>query len=90
MKRSFSRTSQFKKDIAKLKRQGKDLEKIKIVLEYLMYGKDIPQKYKDHPLKGNWENSRDCHIEPDCVLIYTIEGNHVRFERIGSHSELFK
>lgn len=90
MKRSFSSSTQFKKDFAKLKKQGKDLGKIKLVTDCLIDGDKLPVKYKDHALKGEWKESRDCHIEPDCILIYTIESNHVHFERIGSHSELFK
>ena len=50
----------------------------------------LPAKYRDHPLHGQWEGSRDCHIRPDLVLIYTLEGDDVlRLERLGSHAELF-
>ena len=50
----------------------------------------LPEKYHDHPLHGQWEGSRDCHIRPDLVLIYTLEGDDVlRLERLGSHAELF-
>lgn len=87
--RTFSRSNQFKKDLEKLHRQGKDLNKVKHVLQCLIEEKVLSFRYKDHPLKGNWDGSRDCHIEPDCVLIYTIKANHVHLERIGSHSELF-
>jgi len=45
--------------------------------------------YLDHPLKGNWRGFRDAHIEPDWVLIYKIDGNIVRFERTGRHTDLF-
>ena len=50
----------------------------------------LPLSYRDHPLRGNWEGSRECHIRPDFLLIYTYEGDDVlRLERLGSHSELF-
>ena len=50
----------------------------------------LPPKYRDHPLHGNWEGSRDCHIRPDLVLVYTLEGEDLLIlERIGSHAELF-
>ena len=49
----------------------------------------LPEKMKDHPLRGDWAGSRDCHLEPDWILIYTIEEKHVTFERTGTHSDLF-
>lgn len=88
--RTFSRTSQFKKDVQRLVRRGKALEKLRIVLDILIDGQELPGQYRDHPLRGNFAGSRDCHIEPDWVLIYTLtdNGSHVRFERSGSHSDL--
>ena len=90
--RSFSRTSQFKKDVKLAGRRGKDLAKLKAVLDLLIDGEALPPMYKDHPLRGTFAGSRDCHIEPDWVLIYTLTENnsHVRFERTGSHSDLFR
>ena len=50
----------------------------------------LPAKYRDHPLHGEWEGSRDCHIRPDLVLVYTLEGEDLLIlERLGSHAELF-
>jgi len=69
--RSFSRTSQFKKDVKLAGRRGKDLAKLKAVLDLLIDGEVLPPQYRDHPLRGNFAGSRDCHIEPDWVLIYT-------------------
>jgi mRNA interferase YafQ len=83
-------TSQFKRDIKKAKKRGKDMEKIKKLIRILIDGKTLPKKYKDHPLVGNWQSFRDVHIEPDWLLIYKIDGDDVRFERTGSHSDLFK
>ncbi len=51
--------------------------------------KGLDLKYKDHKLDGNWKNRRECHIEPDWLLIYKIEGELIVFERTGSHSDLF-
>ena len=64
----------------------------KAVLELLIDGEPLPAAFKDHPLRGNFAGSRDCHIEPDWVLIYTLteENTHVRFERTGTHSDLFR
>ena len=90
--RTFSRTSQFKKDVKLAERRGKDLAKLKAAIDLLIAGEVLPPKYKDHPLRGNFAGSRDCHIEADWVLIYTLAENnsHVRFERLGTHSDLFR
>jgi mRNA interferase YafQ len=90
--RSFSRTNQFKKDVKLAERRGKDLAKLRAVLDLLIEGKILPPQCRDHPLRGNFAGSRDCHIEPDCLLIYTLSENnaHVRFERTGTHSDLFR
>ncbi len=90
--RTFSRTSQFKKDVKLAGRRGKDLAKLKAVIDPLINGEILTPRYKDHPLRGYFAGSRDCHIEPDWVLIYTLTENnsHVRFERTGTHSDLFR
>ena len=90
--RTSSRTSQFKKDVKRADRRGKDMAKLKAALELLIDGEVLPPQYRDHPLRGNFAGSRDCHIEPDWVLIYTLAENnsHVRFERTGTHGDLFR
>jgi mRNA interferase YafQ len=90
--RTFSRTTQFKKDVKLARKHGKDLAKLKAVLDLLMEGEPLPAVYKDHPLRGEFEGSRDCHISPDWILIYTLRDNgaHVCFERTGTHSDLFR
>jgi len=89
--RTFSRTNQFKKDVKRADKRGEDLPKLRTVMELLIEGGQLPPEYKDHPLRGNFAGSRDCHIEPDWVLIYTLaeNGAHVYFERTGTHSDLF-
>jgi mRNA interferase YafQ len=90
--RTFSRTSQFKKDVKRAGKRGEDLSKLRSVMDLLIEGGLLPPEYKDHPLRGNFAGSRDCHIEPDWVLIYTLteNGSHVCFERTGTHSDLFR
>lgn len=82
-------TKQCKKDIKLIKKQGKDRNKLKQVIELLAYGKPLPEKYKDHWLTGNWAGCRECHIQPDWLLIYKIHGNFLYLLRTGSHSNLF-
>lgn len=90
--RTFSRTTQFKKDVKLAGKRGKDLARLKAVLDRLMDGEPLPPELKDHPLRGNFAGSRDCHLEPDWLLIYTLteNGSHVRFERTGTYSDLFR
>ena len=49
----------------------------------------LDPRYRDHPLQGNWRGYRECHIEPDWLLIYNVENDTLRLGRTGSHSELF-
>ncbi len=83
-------TSQFKKDYKRISKQNKDVSKLRTVIEKLVAGKILEPKYKDHQLSGNWKGHRDCHIEPDWILIYRITSDDLYLERTGSHSELFK
>ena len=85
----LSQTSQFKKDIKKQLRKGKNQQKLLEVIELLLSENPLPEKNKDHPLKGNWKGRRDCHIEPDWVLIYKIPKDELLLERTGTHSDLF-
>jgi mRNA interferase YafQ len=90
--RTFSRTSQFKKDVKRAEKRGKNLAKLRAVLDLLIAGGPLPAEYHDRPLRGNFAGSRDCHLEPDWVLIYTLSAKdtHVCFERTGKHSDLFR
>jgi len=63
--RTFSRTTQFKKDVKLAGKRGKDLPKFKAALERLIEGAPLPAEFKDHPLRGNFAGSRDSHIEPE-------------------------
>ena len=82
-------SGQFKRDLKVVRKRGKDTEKIKELMRLLIDGKLLPPHYKDHPLKGPWRSFRDAHIESDWLLIYKIDGNEVRFERTGRHTDLF-
>jgi mRNA interferase YafQ len=83
-------TNQFKKDFKRAQSQGKDVEALKDVITMLAREEKLPEKYKDHSLRGQWRLHRDCHIKSDWVLIYRIDGSSLFLERMGSHSELFK
>jgi mRNA interferase YafQ len=86
---NIQQTSQFKKDVKRQKRRGKDLEKLKAVIALLVSGDPLPPHYNDHALYGDWKRHRDCHVEPDWLLIYRLEGKTLFLERTGTHSDLF-
>ena len=81
--------TRFKKDIKRLKKRGKDMEKLKAVIEKLLNNEVLEPKYKDHALTGNWNGYRDCHLEADWILIYKITESNLFLVRSGSHSDLF-
>ena len=83
-------TNQFKKDYKKVKKQNKDIGKLRIIVEKLATKEKLDAKYKDHALTGNWKGFRDCHLEPDWLLIYKATEEMLILERTGSHPELFK
>ena len=84
-------TNSFEKDIKTAIKRGKDLGKLKKVIELLATKNPLPTKYKDHRLIGNFVGRRECHIEPDWLLIYKVNKDSIIFERklIGTHSDLF-
>ena len=88
MKQIFE-TSKFRKDLKRAKKQGKDFTGIKEVIVILAMDENLGTKFRDHSLVGNWKDSRECHIEPDWLLIYRKSEDGLYLERLGSHSELF-
>lgn len=89
--RTPSYTGQFKRDVKLAKKRGKDTAALALVLELLIDSEPLPSKCRDHGLGGAWVRHRECHIEPDWLLIYKLvdDGAGVRFERTGTHSDLF-
>ncbi len=85
----LSQTNQFKKDIKRQQKRSKDLSKLKEVIDLLLEKKPLPPKNRDHQLSGEWLGHRDCHIEPDWILIYKILEDELRLERTGTHADLF-
>ena len=83
-------TTQFERDLRLQERRGKDLAKLKEVLVALINEEVLAERYRDHPLRGNFKNRRECHVEPDWLLIYKLVGEENIFERTGRHSDLFE
>lgn len=65
------------------------MAKLRQVLQWLIDAASLPERLRDHPLRGNWKGWRDLHIEPDWLLIYQADATGVRFERTGTHADLF-
>ena len=84
-------TNKIQRNIKLMKKRGKDLDKLKVVLKLLQQGAELPAKYKDHALTGNYTGCRECHVEPDWLLVYEILNNElvILLLTTGSHSDLF-
>ena len=83
-------TRQFERDIKLMKKRGKNLEKLKPVIRSLTEEEPLNDLHRDHKLVGNWQGRRECHIEPDWLLVYKLESDKIIFERTGTHSDLFQ
>jgi mRNA interferase YafQ len=82
-------TSTFKQETKLCKKRGKDLAKLRKVIEDICNHRPLDEKYVDHSLVGKWKGCRGCHIEPDWVLIYQKGSKILMLHRTGTHSDLF-
>ena len=84
-------TNRFKKDYRLAMKRGLDIELLDNVIRLLSKNKPLPIQYNDHPLSGDFEGFRECHIKPNWLLIYAIENNNLvlTLSRTGTHSDLF-
>lgn len=83
-------TKRFQKDVDLAKRRGKNTEKLKEVINLLLNQQPLEARYQDHWLSGDYSNRRECHIEPDWLLVYKPGDTSIIFERTGTHSDLFR
>ena len=85
------KTTRFKKDVKTLEKRKYDLTKLWEVVDKIANGETLEQSYKDHALNGEFENCRECHIEPDWLLIYYVDDTELILFliRSGTHSDLF-
>ena len=84
-------TTVFRKDYKKAKKRRLPLEKLKEAVDLLAMGQPLPERNRDHALTGDWVGHRECHIQPDWLLIYRVEEDVLvlTMTRTGTHSELF-
>lgn len=92
MKYTITNTTKFKKDLKRLKKRHLPLEKLESVINLLANGETLPEKYHDHELIGNYSGCRECHIEPDWLLIYEIYNDTLLLvlTRTETHADLFE
>lgn len=83
------RSGQFKRDVKRAEKRGKDMAKLRTILTLLIERTPLPASCLDHPLRGSWKGWRDAHIEPDWLLIYRVDGDELHLARTGTHADLF-
>jgi mRNA interferase YafQ len=82
-------SGRFKRDVRRVERRNKDMNKLRLALSLLIAGEPLPAEYGDHPLRGDWKGFRDLHLESDWLLLYRIEGDELQLARTGTHADLF-
>ena len=80
---------QFRKDLERIKRTGREMTRLLEAIESLCSGTPLPPQFRDHPLVGNYEDYRECDLGGDWLLIYQMTDDIVILVRMGSHSDLF-
>lgn len=83
-------TNRFEKDLKLMIKRGSNPENIKTIMSKLIGEIPLERKHRDHLLIGNFKDRRECHIEPDWLLIYRVEESRIIFERTGTHADLFR
>lgn len=91
MKRQIVATNQFRKDYKQAMKRGLKIELLDDVIRLLAKGEPLPEKNRDHALTGNWVGHRECHIQPDWLLVYRIDNDVLvlTLSRTGTHADLF-
>ena len=82
-------TTAFERDLRRIKKQNKDLDKLEAIVNLLQAQEPLPVRCRSHPLRGHWAGHWDCHVEPDWLLLYRITENELVLVRTGSHADLF-
>ncbi len=92
MKYKLVLTGKFKKRLKMAKKRGLNIPLLESIVDNLLQGISLDEKYKDHALRGKYDGFRECHIQPDWLLIYLIENDILTLTLVdtGTHSDLFK
>ena len=90
MARSIDQSRRFKKQLRLMRKRGKDITKALSVIRLLAFDQPLSPHHRDHQLVGNFKGCRECHIEPDWLLIYRYtEDNGLELVETGTHADLF-
>ena len=91
MKYEVKPTTRFQKDLKRAQRRGYNIDLLAKVIKILAAGEQLQEKYRDHDLTGNYVGCRECHVAPDWLLVYEIDGKNLilYLTRTGTHSDLF-
>lgn len=87
--RTVRYSSRFKKDLRRIKRRGKDVSILQVVIKKLAHDESLDAQYRDHALIGNYAGTRECHLQPDWLLIYRLLDDQLILVRTGTHADLF-
>ena len=87
--RRIAQRRQFRDDLKRQKRRGKDLGDLIAAVELLAEQGELPSAYRAHKLSGEWSGVWECHVEPDWLLIYSVTDDEVLLIRTGTHTDLF-
>ncbi len=82
-------TTAFERDLRRIDKQGKDLDKLETIVNIPQAREPMPARCRPHPLRGIWAGHSDCHVEPDWLLLYRMTDEALILVRTGSHAELF-
>lgn len=83
-------TRRFQKDVRLAEKRGKDIESMRKVIASLLEGKPLEAKHREHKLHGDYEDCRECHVQPNWLVVYRIVGSELHFLRTGTHADLFE
>ncbi|ADW70502.1 type II toxin-antitoxin system YafQ family toxin [Granulicella tundricola] len=81
--------TRFRRDTKLMERRGLKMTKLREVIMLLAQEIELPVRYHDHLLSGSWKDHRECHVEPDWLLIYQLQEGQILFARTGTHADLF-
>lgn len=79
----------FERDVKRLRKRGKDTGRLRPVINALRLRQPLDPRHRDHALGGEWQGFRDCHVEPDWLLLYRLDAESVYLTRTGTHADLF-
>lgn len=88
--RRVTQTARFARDLKRAAKRGQDIDKLEEIVDRLQAGQPLDPRHRDHSLTGVYSGHRECHIEPDWLLIYRITDDELMLVRTGTHSDLFR